>query len=176
MDKGEWTYINNSNFSATTYSDKHKVNLLTNIFDGSKKVRVTNQNRDMPASIYWYRQWLGPIDHFDRLLHLYLWSHRNIKWTQALLSGVLKIAVNNTNIIAQQLNLTSNLRETELALIDHLAGDYSVRNTSSQVPFMVKKTGWGHFPERAFASSRCVYCKSQGKESKPAKKSSKSKA
>jgi hypothetical protein len=110
LTKGTCKEINNSRFSAISYYDKAKVNLITNLFVGNKIIRNQNGNKSLPKAIYFYRKWLGGVDHFDHWLHLYLQYHRNIKWTQALLNGLIKMAINNTHIIASSLGLTKSLK------------------------------------------------------------------
>jgi hypothetical protein len=96
---------------------------------------------------------------------IYFPTTRNIKWTQALLRGLLKIAVNDTNIIAQELQLSSCLRDTELEIIDHLAGNHTWRSDNSRPVHKVKTTGHGHFPIKATKKGRCEVCKKHGKDS-----------
>jgi hypothetical protein len=166
LSKGEWSYVNNRHFSAITYFDKARVNLISNVFKINKTVSSNVGNKKLPAGIYWYRNWLGGLDHFDRWLHLYLHHHRNFKWTQVLLSTLLKIAVNNTNIIANSLGIEADLKSTTLEVIDWLKGSYSVRKDSQRPPHQRKKVGYGHFPSEVAKPSDCVYCKSKQRRSK----------
>lgn len=93
--------------------------------------------------------------------------HRNIKWTQALLRGLLKIAVNDTHIIANHRNLSSTLLETELAIIKHLTDTTSWKNFENRPTYKQKTTGWGHFPEK-IEKKKCVQCKKNNKLSNTA--------
>jgi hypothetical protein len=125
-----------------------------------------NNSKQLPAGIYWYRKWLGGLDHFDRWIHLYLHHHRSLKWTQVLLTTLLKIAVNNTNIIAINLGFQTDLKETTLAIVDWLRNSHSVRKDSHRPLHQRKKVGWGHFPSAAEKSSDCVHCQSKERRSK----------
>ena len=95
--KGDYASIHNRYFYAMSVKDKAKVNLLSNVMNLNKTIINSQTNQTLPLGFCWYQKWLGDLDHFDRWLHLYLTQHRNIKWTQALLSTLLKIAVNNTH-------------------------------------------------------------------------------
>lgn len=163
LQKKETNYVYNSKFSAISYFDKAKVNLITNYFraDIIKKINGFK----LPIGIHQYRSLLGPLDHFDRQLHLYFPEIRNIKWTQALLNGVFKIAVNDTNVIAQEKGFTDSLRSTELQLIDHLTQNYTWKNPSGRPSHKLRTTGWGHFPKKQTETKRCVQCIKNGKKS-----------
>lgn len=164
IEKYDVVSLRNRNFSALTYFDKAKVNIITNLFEGEEFVKDSN-DRILPRAIYQYRQWLGNIDHFDRWIHLYLQKHRNIKWTQALLCALLKMAVNNTLIIASEKNINHSIREVTLAVIDHLAQDYSLRKQRRSTEAR-RVSGNDHFPELTQQNRRCVYCYLNGVESK----------
>lgn len=155
MKKEDVYGIDNKNFSAISYYNKAKVNLITNLFDAFPFVK--NQfDQNIPKGIYEYRQYLGNVDHFDRWLHLYLQHHRNIKWTQALLNGLLKMAVNNTLIICIEKSLALELKTVTLEVINHLAGKHTTRKQfrSSKL----KRTSGGeHFPEEVGRGS-CIHC------------------
>ena len=166
LDKGEFTSINNRHFSAMTYYDKAKVNLITNLFNTNKTINSQENNKTLPLGIYRYRKWLGGLDHFDRWLHLYLIQHKNIKWTQALFSTLLKIAVNNTNIIAMAMNFSTNLKETILKIIQHLKGSYSVRQDANRPSYQRKRSKLGHFPTLLKSSKDCTHCMNENKRSK----------
>ena len=77
--KREWNCINNSQFSAITYYDKRKVNLISILVTLSKQFQISTTEKKLSFAIYWHRKRLGSVDHFDRWMHLYLSSHRNIK-------------------------------------------------------------------------------------------------
>ena len=158
LTKGNFNHINNRTFSAITYYDKAKVNLLTNVFLGNRMIYDSTKQKSLPISLYWYRKWLGGLDHFDRWLHLYLKPHRNIKWTQALLPALLKIAVGNTNIIANRMELSENLKDTTLQLIQHLTSNHTLRTNENRPIYQIKKTGWGHFPEEISKKRPCAHC------------------
>lgn len=165
LSKGEFQYINNWYFNAMTYYDKAKVNLLTNLFLMQKMVTNSTNIKSLPQGLYWYRKWLGGVDHFDSSLHLYLQHHRNIKWTQALLPALVKIAIGNTNVIAIDMGFNTNLKETTLQVIDHLTGSHTVREDSNRPVYAKRKNGWGHFPIEIEKASPCVECKSNNKRS-----------
>lgn len=166
LEKGSFNEINNKHFSALTYYDKAKVNLITNLFVASKIIKSRIGDKTLPKGIYFYRKWLGGVDHFDRWLHLYLQHHRNIKWTQALLDGMLKMAVNNTHIIASNFGLTNDLRETTLSIVDHLSGNHSLKLASPTATSKEINCDTMHWPERLEEATRCVYCKQHKKDSK----------
>ena len=67
--------------------------------NGGKTMKSESTSKTLPAALYYYRKWLGALDHHDRQLHAYYPTHRNIKWHNAFLLSLLKIAVNNTWII-----------------------------------------------------------------------------
>lgn len=110
LHKGEFHSIQNTSMSTISYYNKAKVNLVTNIINTNKVIANSNNTKQIPLGIYWYRKWLGKVDYFDRWLHLYLTQHRNIKWTQALLAALLKIAINNTHILAMDMKLSTELK------------------------------------------------------------------
>jgi hypothetical protein len=163
--KGEFQYINNRNFSAMTYYDKSKVNLVTNLFAIHKLTQNSNQSKSLPLGLYWYRKWLGAVDHFDRSLHLYLQGHRNLKWTQALLPALLKIAIGNTNTIAMHMGFDTTLKQTTLQIIDHLTGSHTMRRDENRPTYAKRKQEWGHFPEKLDKKIKCVECQSNSKNS-----------
>lgn len=163
--KGDVHYIYNSQYSAISYYDKAKVNILTNYFRADQLVYNSSQSKQLPLGIYRYREFLGPVDHFDRQLHLYYPRTRNIKWTQALLRGLLKIAVNNTYIIAKEMNLCTSLKETELDIIDHLSGTHTMRQDSNRPTYQQRTTGFGHFPVKNPKAAPCAECKKGNKKS-----------
>lgn len=166
LHKEEFSSIQNSSISAMTYYDKAKVNLITNIFNTNKTISNSENTKKLPLGIYWYRKWLGGVDHFDRWLHLYLTQHRNIKWTQALLAALLKIALNNTHILAIDSGIATDLKNTTLEVINHLSGSHTLRNDSNRPVYMKKTTGWGHFPKELDKSKNCANCKSNKSKSK----------
>lgn len=148
-----------------TYYDKAKVNLITNLFDMGQWLRNSQNTKALPIGIYWYRKWLGNLDHFDRWLHQYLSEHRNIKWTMALLKALLKIAVNNTCILAQELGFGITLKECILQVVDHLAGTHSLREEASRPAYKVRTTGHGHWPKQLDKPRPCAYCMVNNKKS-----------
>lgn len=160
--KGEVQYASNSHFSAITYYDKAKLNLLTNLFHGHKMIANTSGKKQLATAVYWYRKWLGPLDRMDRQLHLYLPQHRNIKWTQALFRGLLKMCLNNVNVLVKQHHPSANLLETELILIKFLAKDHTLRNDEACPTYIA---GWKHWPIRGDKSGDCVQCRAIGKRS-----------
>jgi uncharacterized protein YihD (DUF1040 family) len=162
LEKGSFNYTNNRDFSAMTYFDKAKVNLITNLFLCNKIAQNSTQKKSMPVGLYWYRRWLGGVDHFDRWLHLYLTSHRNIKWTQALLSALLKIAVGNTNIIANNSGFDTNLKNSTIEIIKYLAKDTTFRKERGANG--VRK-GFEHFPMKMDKAKLCVECNKKGSRS-----------
>ena len=145
-----------------TYFDKAKVNLITNLFLTNKIAHNSNGLKTLPLGLYWYRKQLGGVDHFDRWLHLYLSQHRNIKWKQALLSALLKIAVGNTNIIANNCKLATNLKDTTIEIIKHLAKDTTFRKERGTNG--VKK-GFNHFPNEIEKRKACIQCLKEGTKS-----------
>jgi hypothetical protein len=149
--KGESAAICNRNFYAMTYYDKTKVNLISNVINLNKW--ITCNSRSLPLGICWYRKWLGGLDHFDRWLNLYLTPHRNIKWTQALLSTLLKIAVNDTHTIAIYMDFETTFKDTTIEIINHLSGTHSVRQRETQT----KQSTGEHFPEQS-KSQDCKHC------------------
>lgn len=166
LKKGETAYVFNKKFNAISYYDKAKLNLITNLFQGHKMLWNSNKSKQLPTSVYWYRKWLGPIDHADRQLHLYLPQHRNIKWTQALFRGLLKVAVNNCFIIAQQLEFVDSLLETELLLIDYMSNDHTLRQNVLKPVYMQKTTGTNHWPKKKAKSRDCAACLLKSKRSR----------
>lgn len=151
-------YVVNSKFSAITYYDKAKVNLLTNLFKGDKWIYNSQHTKKLPQSIYYYRKWLGPIDHFDRFLHLYLPSNRNIKWTQALLRALLKFTINNCYVIAKLNDDKTSLLEVELEVIKYLSKDHTLRNPEARPTFLQRIEGNNHFPQKIPISKHCSWC------------------
>lgn len=163
--KGESNSINNSKFSAVTYYDKAKVNLLTNLFKGDKLVKSSTGDKEIPRSLDTYRKWLGAVDRFDRKLHGYLFAQRNIKWTQSLLKALLKIAINNTHCIAKWKSLATDLLSLELELIDHLTNSHSLRSANGRPAPLKRKSGFEHFPEKLEKHRDCTQCRSENKRS-----------
>lgn len=154
----------NKKFSAITYFDKAKVNIITNLFDGFPLVR-NRHNQLIPRAIQEYRSLLGSVDQFDRWLHQYLPQHRNIKWTQALLCGLLKMTINNTLIISMQKSISFDLKEVTLKVIDHLAGNYTTKKQFRSNKW--KKAGLHkhHYPIEVEKKGHCAYCQAQKRDS-----------
>lgn len=170
--KQTWFGMNNSTMSAVTAFDKAKVNLLTNLFLGDTAIANAAGTKQIPQSLYYYRMWLGAVDHFDRQLHLYLSGHRNIKWHQALLGGLLKIAVNNTWVIYKELGHEITLKDTILAIIEYLGGDHSLRKEANRPAAFLRYDGLYHYPASA-SKQRCAQCLSNGTASNTSYKCSK---
>jgi hypothetical protein len=166
LNKGEFASVQNRQFSAMTFYDKAKVNLLSNVINTNKTINNSSNSKSLPLGIYWYRKWLGGLDHFDRWLHLYLMQHRSMKWTQVLLSTLLKIAVNNTHILAINMGFQTDLKQTTLDIIDHLKNSYSVREEAKRPAYQRRKSGWGHFPTEIEKSKDCAQCISMERRSK----------
>lgn len=161
LKKGEWHSINNKYFSALTVYDRAKINLVTNLFISDRPIYNHDHSMKLPWSLYYYRKWLGSVDHFDRQLHLYLYPHRNIKWHQALLPALLKMAVNNTWVIRRQSDANITLKEVTVAIINHLSGTHTLRNYVNRPVSLLRYDGYGHWSNRT-KKGKCAYCKSQG--------------
>jgi hypothetical protein len=159
--KGDLASIHNSKFYAMTMYDKAKVNLISNILNLNKTVSNLQRTKWLPLGICWYRKWLGGLDHFDRWLHLYLTQHRNIKWTQALLSTLLKITVNNTHIIAIYSDMDISYKDTVLKVIQHLKGSHTLRKDDKRPVYQLRKSEGNHFPEEMDTTKRCTHCLSK---------------
>ena len=157
--------LNNSKFSAISYYHKAKVNLITNYFDAAKMVEDPHSKNLLPDGIYRYRQQLGSLDHFDRMLHLYLSRVRNIKWTSAFGNFLLKIAACLTYCIATSLMITSSLQETEDHLYTYLAGKATFRKLPPLQRRISINVGSAHIPIRQQKKARCVQCQATGKDS-----------
>src|SRR5579885_3095618 len=99
------------------FFDNAKVNLLSNVF----RLSAVPKGENLSRGILEYRNRLGKTDHFDRQFYLYYWNHRNIKWHQALLKGLLKMAINNGWIIYNELHGNISLRQFILKMINYLA-------------------------------------------------------
>lgn len=165
LQKGQWTRAECRDFSAVSYYDKAKVNLLTNLFLGCKPIQNSNQTKQLPQALYYYRKWLGSVDHFDRQLHSYFIQHRNYKWTSSLLAALLKMAVNNTWIIRRHFNPSITLKETMSEIVEHLTGNHSVRGDNNRPLSLMTYDRLNHWTEPA-SKNDCVYCLSQNKQSK----------
>lgn len=166
LEKGQFNSIHNRYFSALSYYDKARVNLISNFIATHRIVQNQDNTKRLPAGIYWYRKWLGGVDHFDRWLHLYMQQHRNIKWTQALLVGLLKMTINNTLIIAKERGLNETLRTVTLHIIKHLSEENSLRKRKHRESFDTKKTTGNHYPSKREKSALCRHCLDVKKKSK----------
>ena len=164
LQKGEWRWSFNAKLNAVSFFDRAKVNILTNLFHSEKMVFNTLRNQKIPSGIYYYHQHLGPIDHFDRLLHLYYPHRCSIRWTDALLLGLWKMAVNNTNVIAQELGYSTSLKQTMESIISHLTGDYTVRSPEKMPVFKQRFDRKDHWPKPG-EKVKCVQCRTNGKNS-----------
>lgn len=165
LTKGCSKEAHNRSFSAISYYDKAKVNLVTNYFQAGKMVSIPGTNKQLPEGILKYRQQLGNLDRFDRLLHLYLAGTRHIKWTGALLVGCLKIVVNNTYIIAKRLKLTNSLKDTMRQVIMHLSKGFTFRSKGLLGRNPEKSAGGDHFPKKEVMPKLCAQCKKNGRRS-----------
>ena len=83
----------------------------------------------------------------------------------SIVINLLKIAVNNTNIIATSMNIETDLKQTTLKIIDYLKGSYSVRKDGSRSVYQRRKKG-NHFPIKTTKSKDCTHCINQKKRSK----------
>ena len=164
IQKSQWQEIHNREMSAITFWDKAKVNLLTNIMNGGKSITNSSKTLTLPASLYYYRKWLGALDHHDRQLHAYYPNHKNFKWHNAFLNGILKIAVNNTWIIANELKMDLSLKEVEYLIIKHLTGSHSLRKDNLVPLTNLRYDHSNHWPISTKKGS-CVHCKSNDKNS-----------
>lgn len=54
--KGDFASIHNRQFSAMTYLDKAKVNLVSNILNMNKSIASSDNSKTLPLGIYWYRK------------------------------------------------------------------------------------------------------------------------
>ena len=75
VNKSEWQEIHNREMSAVTFWDKAKVNIVTNLMNGGKTMKSESTSKTLPAALYYYRKWLGALDHHDRQLHAYYPTH-----------------------------------------------------------------------------------------------------
>lgn len=162
--KSEWAEVHNREMSATTFWDKAKVNILTNLMNGGKAMKSNSATKVLPAALFYYRKWLGSVDHHDRQLHAYYPMHRNIKWHNALLLGLLKIAVNNTWIVAKQQQPDLSLKEAEQHIVKHLSSSNTLRKDSLKPVAALRYDHIDHWPEEA-TKGRCVHCLSSDKKS-----------
>lgn len=105
------------------------------------------------------------------MLHLYFPQQRNIKWTSALLIGLLKMTVNNTWIIARHFNKALTLKKVMIQLIKHLAGTDTLRKDDNRPRNIKKFGGMEHWPEET-TKNRCRQCQSQKINSKTSYKCS----
>jgi hypothetical protein len=172
--KSEWKEIHNRKMSAITFWDKAKVNLITNVMHAGKSISDSTGTKTLPLALYNYRRWLGSLDHHDRQLHTYYPSHRNIKWHSALLISLLKIAVNNTWIVANQLQQQVSLKDVELAIIKHLSGSNTLRKDSFKPVAAKRYDHIDHWPESTTLGP-CVHCLSNNKHSNSSYKCTKCK-
>lgn len=125
--KHHWSAMDCKEFSAITIFNKTKVNLITNLMLTWTELQHRDTKAYLPQGLYYYRKWLGGLDHFDGRLHLYLSSHRHIKWTMVLLGSLLKIAVNNTWAIRRHFIHDLDLKTVTKELIIYLAQNHSIR-------------------------------------------------
>jgi hypothetical protein len=84
-----------------------------------------------------------------------------------LLCTLLKIAVNNTHILAINMNIDTTLKQTTLSIIDHLKQNHTMRNDTNRPTYQQRTTGFGHFPDKIDGTSKdCVFCLHNQKRSK----------
>jgi len=165
LQKGQWCWTSSTRFSAVTWRDKAKLNLLTNLFIAGKSVSSkSDPSKSMPIAAYYYRAWLGNIDHFDCQLHNYLYSHKHIKWHQALLPALLKIAINNTWIIKKQLQPGITLKKVAVEVIDILENNHTLKKRSRPIS-IARFDGMNHWMVLSQSSKPCVYCQKQNTRS-----------
>ena len=88
--------------------------------------------------------------------------YRNIKWTQAFLLALLKIAVGNTNIIAINSGYNTTLKDTTIEIIKHLAKNTTFKKEKGSIG--VKKC-FEHFPMKIEKPKLCVQCSKNGNKS-----------
>ena len=129
-----------------------------------KLIEDSTKTKKLPVALYHYRRWLGSLDHHDRQLHTYYPSHRNIKWHSALLLGLLKIAVNNTWILVNQLQYQTSLKDVEIAIIKHLSNSNTLRKDLFKPVSAMKYDHFDHWPESA-TKGPCVFCLSNNTHS-----------
>src|SRR5688572_19765844 len=91
------------------------------------------------------------------MLHLYFPFHRNYKWTIAFLKGLLKICINNTWIIFNELGNNMNLMDVTYTIIHHLTGSYTQRVNVNKPLFRSQFDKIDHWPEKA-KKNNCVQC------------------
>jgi hypothetical protein len=172
LEKKHWASIDCQKFSAITVHDKAKVNLLSNLMKTWTPLQHPKTGTSLPQGLYYYRKWLGGLDHFDGQLHLYLNSHRHIKWTQALLGALLKIAVNNTWVIRRQFIEDLDLKTVIKEIIIHLAQQHTVRKDNNRPASLKRYDGLNHWIESG-SNKDCVQCLKGDKRSKTTYKCSK---
>ena len=141
---------------------------------GGKPIQNNSKTQTLPASLYYYRRWLGALDHHDRQLHAYYSKHRNIKWHCALLMALLKICVNNTWIVTNQLELKLSLKEVEEHIIKHLSGTYTLRQDTLKPVPALRYDHVDHWSE-SFKKGPCVLCLTDDKHSNTSYRCSKCK-
>ena len=128
----------------------------------------------LPAALFYYRKWLDSVDHHDRQLHSYYPIHRNIKWHNAFLLGLLKIAVNNTWIVAKQQQPDLSLKEVQKSLIKHLSGSTTLRKDHLKPAVALRYDHVDHWSEEA-KKGFCAQCLADDKKSDTAYQCSKCK-
>jgi hypothetical protein len=159
LKKRSWHCIDNKYFSAISVYDKAKLNLLTNLFPADRAIYNTERTTRLPWALYYYRRWLGAVDHFDRQLHLYLYPHRNIKWHQALLPALLKMVVNNTWVVANYYDYDVSLKDVTHVIISHLSGTYTTKGLSNRPLPLQRYDGQDHWSIKT-SPNKCAHCKS----------------
>ena len=162
--KSEWNEIHNTHMSVITFWDRTKVNLLTNVMHAGKLISNSTRTKALPMVLYHYRRWLGSLDHHDRQLHAYYPSYRNIKWHSALLLELLKIAVNNTWILINQLqDQEISLKDVEIAIVKHLTKSNTLRRDFFKPVSAIKYDHFDHWPEETNKGSCVVYLTTEKK-------------
>ena len=72
-------YSSFENLSYTVYNDRSICTFLSNCISGFY------ETENAPSVAYYYNQWMNAVDLFDASLHLHYNSHKNQKWTQAII-------------------------------------------------------------------------------------------
>jgi hypothetical protein len=162
--KGEVTRIENSRISAITYSDRAKLNLLTNLFSASEWIKNKSSSKQLPKGVYYYRQWLGGLDHVDKSLQMYMPQHKNLKWHQPLFLGLLEIALHNTWTIARYFRPDLPLKDVHTEMVKYLAGNHTLREDDKKPQSLKRYDNVGHYVDKS-TKSKCVNCLSEGKQS-----------
>ena len=122
-----------NDIAAVCYHNKARLYLLSNLEGAPEMVDNTEGNRQIFWILKKYRDCLGWVDQFDQSLHQYWYPHRNIKWTRALLLGLIKIAFTNAWIIRKWYTPHNppTYRQFTIDVIHALTGDTVMRSRRS---------------------------------------------